>query len=270
MLAPQWPFVRIGPYLRRERDKRHYNRCFQFDHYICGAQRWYLLCTSRKVLAKDIDLDDVSYLEPRTMVVFKTWSSFRDSKPLYAEILGHSQLLRQALTKMTRPSFRPGRPKQTHIAVHVRLTDFRQPHHIEELRGGQTNTRIPIAWYHEVLTSLRRRMGRDVPVRLYSDGNANELEPLLTLPGVDWMVGQAAVTDLLAMADSSLLISSGSGFSFWGSLLGQTPRICYPGQRLIRVLGVPQDEDLEPECDAGTDIPEGLLDRLDAELTASS
>lgn len=265
MLAPQWPIVRIGPYLRRERDKRHYNRLFQFDNYVCGAQRWYMLLTSRKVLAKDIDLNSISDLGPRTMVVFKTWSSFRDSKPLYAEILGHSQLLRQALTEMTRSTFRPRRPKQAHIAMHVRLTDFRRARHVDELRGGQTNTRIPIAWYHEIVTSLRRRMGRDVPVRLYSDGNASELEPLLKLPGVEWMVGQAAVTDLLAIADSSLLISSGSGFSFWGSFLGQTPRICFPGQRLIRVLGTSKDEDREPECDTGADIPEGLLAGLDAE-----
>lgn len=266
MLAPSWPRIRIGPYLRMERDKRHYNRYFKFDGYVCGLRRSYLIYRSRKVLARFIDLDAIDQLPPGTLVEFKTWERFADSRELFPSILGHSKAIRSALTEMTKPRFRPSPTTEPHIAIHVRMGDFTPPKNIAVLKAGQTNVRIPISWYCDVLRSLRQRLSRDVPVRLYSDGTPSDLAPLLDMPSVHWVVGNPAISDLLAIASSRLLISSGSGFSFWGSYLGQVPRICYSGQRLIRVIEQSPEIELEPECEAGEDIPDAFVSRLVSDL----
>jgi len=45
MIAPFWAKLRIGPYLRREKDKRSYQRLFNTQDQISGFKRLFLLPT---------------------------------------------------------------------------------------------------------------------------------------------------------------------------------------------------------------------------------
>src|SRR5215207_6573146 len=53
MIAPSWRHLRIGPYLRRENDKRQYYRVWGGRGYIRGLRRLALLATAGRVTEAD-------------------------------------------------------------------------------------------------------------------------------------------------------------------------------------------------------------------------
>jgi hypothetical protein len=112
-----------------------------------------------------------------------------------------------------------------------------------------------------MVTGVRRRLGVELPAVVYSDCPDDELAALLKLPQVSRSRYFESVTDMLAMREATVQISSGSGFSRLGAYLGDVPRICFPGQRHVRVLrsspeGVP---DREPEALLADDLPDGFI-----------
>lgn len=246
MLAPIWLRVRIGPYLRRERDKREYFRLFSGADYVHDPRRALLLLTARK-LAAETDLPQAP--DPSgspVVVVFR--NGVTDGRPAYFHaIRDHSALLRDRLTRMTRPEFRPALPERPFIAAHVRLGDF-SPYVEADSKRGITNMQLPIDWYIRSVRMLSERLPAGTPFVVFSDGSDEELAPLLALPNVVRSASREAVTDMLGVAQAAGLISSGSGFAFWGSFLGQVPRLCYPGQKSVGALVDPR---LESEWESG-------------------
>lgn len=256
VIAPQWLRPRIGPYLRRERDKRFYYRLFHTGRQVGGMRRLRLLASAQR-LAAETELPPPDFQpEQDTIVVFTNLISGNE-RTYYHEISGHSQIVREALIDMTRPRFRPTLIREPHIAIHIRGGDFATPGDLSMLKSGRHNQRLPMTWYGDMLDGLRQRLGDELPAIIYSDCPDAELSPLLKLQGVRRSRCNEAITDMLAMSEATVLISSGSGFSRWGSYLGQVPRLCFPGQRVVRTLGpVAGGVDLEPECEVGDDTLE--------------
>jgi hypothetical protein len=260
MLAPSWLYLKVGPYLRRERDKRAYHRLFHFPDYTTGLRRLALLTVLPRVTAEDVDLAAELARPGRRLVVFNNrWSENEDYH--FHHIVGRSSEVRGALERMTKAKFMPSGASSPHIAVHIRMGDFRAQA-MDDVRAGTTCARLPMAWYVDMVQALRARLGRELPVRLYSDGQDSDLAPVLSLSGVTRVEPRAAITDLLAIARASVFVSSGSGFSFWGSYLGDVPRVCFPGQRHYRVLGGPAPVDREPECEHGSEIPASFIEHV--------
>jgi hypothetical protein len=261
MLAPNWRHLRIGPYLRREIDKRAYHRLFTFPDYITGIRREFLLATLPKVYAGSADLDSVCEGNGRKLIVFQNLVSGNEER-YFGEIVGLEKQVRGALVRMTKPRYLPCVGSEAHIAIHIRMGDFSERATADALRQGAKNSRIAVKWYADILKELRRRLGVMVPARLYSDGPDHELSPILELDWVRQAPLAPAVTDLLSISAAKLLISSGSGFSFWGAYLGHVPRINFPGQRMYRVLGGQGDLDLEPECESVAELSDAFLQHL--------
>ncbi|WP_237022527.1 hypothetical protein [Herbaspirillum frisingense] len=259
MLAPNWNHLRIGPYLRRERDKREYHRFFRFADYITGLHRCWLLATLPKVRAVDVSYSVEPDRSKRQLVVFENLVTGNFEQHFH-EVAAHSAELLEALRKMTKPRFLPDRIIEgTHIAIHIRLGDFSVASNDASIRDGVKNTRLPVLWYAEMLGQLRSALGQNVPAVVYSDGADSDLEPVLRLTGVKRAPLQAAITDLLSIAQATAMISSGSGFSIWGCFLGQVPRICFPGQRQVHVLNSGTGVEMEPEVDFNEPIPSDFV-----------
>jgi hypothetical protein len=272
MIAPTWLHLqhRIGPLLRREHDNRQYHRLFHFPDYVRGLRRWQLLATRSRIPAETTDLRSLLASPQRQLVVFSNRMRLNEETH-FAEIVGHGTKIRTALTTITKPEYRPAPNKVPHIAVHVRMGDFGAPVSIDALRSGSKNCRIPVEWYVDIINTLRRQLG-NMPVRVYSDGTDEALAPLLRLPATQRSPKQASITDLLAIAQASLVVSSGSGFSMWGSYLGDAPRVCFRGQRFTRVLPDPQGSpavDLEPECESGAELEAAFLRCISARLNSA-
>ena len=270
MLAPSWLHIqhRIGPILRRERDNRQYHRLFHFPGYVTGLRRQFTLATMPRIDADDPGVAEVLRTGQRRLVVFTNKMDLNE-EIYFPQIAGHGETIRRALTEMTKPAHRPALTGTPHIALHVRMGDFSQPVSIEALRAGAKNSRIPLAWYCDIVQGLQRQLGR-VTMKLYSDGSDEALAELLKIPGVERPAKRASITEMLAIAQADLVVSSGSGFSAWGTYLANSPRICFPGQRFARVLGPPEDTDLEPECATAAEIPTALMERLRLRMAGRS
>lgn len=268
MLAPNWLHIRgrIGPIRRREHDNRQYHRLFHFPNYITGWRWCYLLLTARRVAAETTDIDALLRRGESALVVFKNLVLYNEEAH-FQEIVGHGAALRQDLLVMTKPKYLPEAFDTPHIALHVRMGDFNVVPSLAAVRQGAKNSRIPIEWYCRMLAALREQLG-PVPARLYSDGTDEALQPLLDMADVVRPTKQPSISDLLAISQAHLVISSGSGFSSWGAYFANAPRICFPGQRFTRVLGPCAQLDLEPECEHATDLKPEFIEHVRALLAA--
>ena len=232
MLAPRWLRVRVGPYLRRERDKRNYFFLFHRGAYIGEPKRSAILAASDCWYA-ELDLPDPgTAIRKNTVVIFRNALAHNERK-FFHHVAGEGAFLRGELMKMTRSRYLPPPPADPFIAIHVRMGDFgvASP---AQLRAGGTNTQIPPEWYAATLEQLRRQLGTTIPAIVFSDGSDQSLAPLLKQPSVARAPRQASVTDLLSIAQARVLIASGSGFSRWGAFLGGVPCISFPGQGFHR------------------------------------
>lgn len=270
-IAPNWVQPRLGPILRNERDKRLYFLLFGRGNQIGGLRRLQLLANAPRVSAQgeistiaglpdDFPLPD--FLPTDGGIMLFANSPSRNEDKFFYQISGHSELIRAELMAMTRARYRPAMVVKPHVALHVRGGDFGIAQSAEQLRSGRHNLRLPNQWYAQMLAGLRNALGEQVEAIIYSDCPDSELADLLAQPNVRRAPRQQSVTDLLAMGQAGILISSGSGFSRWGSFLGQVPRICFPGQRGVRVLGAPPidgADDWEPEYETPLDISAAFL-----------
>lgn len=250
MLAPNWFGIPVGPWIRKESDKRLYFPLFRSDAYISGLRRLFIVASASRVDAVDLARNTGSASRNTRLVVFRNAVS-GDADRFFPTFLGHHELLLRELTRMTRPQFIPRPSIAPHIAIHVRLGDFAKAKP-EQVRAGSHNVRLPIEWYGDTLLGVRERLGAQVPAVIYSDGSDSDLDTLLALPQVTRARAGSAITHMLSISQAALLISSGSGMSLWGSFLGQVPRLCFPGQRLLHAF---VDDAWEPECESGKDIP---------------
>lgn len=108
--------------------------------------------------------------------------------------------------------------------------DFNEAKKIEEYynKGG---LRTPLEWFEKVLYSIRKIVGEPIPAGIVSDGTATDLAPLLKLKNTTLIQTPAAITDLLVLSQSKLLIGTGgSSFSAWGAFLSNAPTISVAGQ----------------------------------------
>jgi hypothetical protein len=253
-LSPRWLRLRLGPYLRRERDKRNYFLLFRSGNAIGGLRKAWILASTRTV-----DESDAASLDPGepAIVVFRSIPD-NDIRRDFAALRGEGPWLRGQLEAMTLPRHLPNGAASPHVAIHVRMGDFSIPDP-ELAKSGQQNVRTGIDWFVHALRSLRESLGETIPAIVYSDGREEELLPLLRLPSVVRAPAQSAITDLLSIARADALIGSGSGFSIWGSLLGDVPRLSAPGQQLTSVLDL---ADAEIELQQGAAVPERFAERV--------
>ena len=95
------------------------------------------------------------------------------------------------------------------IGVHIRRGDFKL--------GNQTT---PLDYFVTVITFLRRKIGKELPVTVFTDADESEIEEVLKLPSVKLAEEKADILDLLLLSRSSILVlSRDSTFSYWAAFL---------------------------------------------------
>ena len=189
IISPTFLSIKIGPYLRRELQKRNYK--YSFKGSITGIRRLLLLIFSNEIV---------------------TFKSFGDG---FKSLYGYEDFLKEKFKSLTRVDF-DEKKYQHSICCHIRLGDFKQSLG-EELSN---NTRIPIKWYKDVIQQIRKN-DKELKVFLYSDGNDNELKELLELGNINNETSSNPVEDILKLSSSKYLIGSYSSFSFWGAFFSK-------------------------------------------------
>lgn len=243
MLAPFWLKLRVGPYLRRERDKRNYFLLFNRGTALSGLRRLAALAGARKIeVGQDWPALPETSSEPVVLLFHNALTD--NEKKSFAQVRDHGPFLRRELLAITRKQYHPPPLTVPFVAIHVRLGDFAQAPSSSQISASTTNTRLPIDWYGDRLDTLRDALGTSVPALVFSDGSDADLAPLLARDAVRRAPRQQSVTDLLHMGQGAALIASGSGFSLWGAFLGSVPRIAFPGQSIVPI-SVDRTRDIE-------------------------
>lgn len=246
-ITPTWPQIKLGPFLRQELDKRTYFLLFNSAPTdVSGLHRISALIRNNKkneyrYLVDKIDDGDVIVVSGMDGM----FSDFLDySDYLSIELSGI--LRRNNLLKLERDYF-----CNSSIAVHVRFSDFSIVTE-KYLREGSANSRLPLEWYISAIGAVRKVLGGNVNVNIFSDAPDIEIAPLLALNSVSRVSKNNAIEDILLMSKHKVLIASGSTFSMWSSFLGQIPTIWFPGQfksPLVKKIGY------EIEYTVGDELP---------------
>jgi Glycosyl transferase family 11 len=219
LVRPTWPQLKIGPFIRREFDSRMYIGVFKNSSIeLNGIDRIKILALAKKYNEFSIER---YRLESRDCIL-TTCGMGRFFEPL----VSHRTLLLDRLR-----SYKAGtlsaRKNVPFAAVHVRLGDFSVLKTDSFHSGIPSNTRLPLDWYVNKLDEVKKNYPK-LDFYVFSDGNDDQLKPILERDKTVRILGGDALDDLLLMSQASLMICSNSTFSAWGAFLADCVSIWHP------------------------------------------
>jgi Glycosyl transferase family 11 len=259
VLSPTWAQLKVGALLRGESDLRLYHNLFtKVAGEVGGLKRLLILCTG-EAKAEPSDLE-APYSESSSNNIIIV---FEGEKDHFRKLNGWNEFLHKEIRSITKDRWLRKADKLPNIpiGIHVRRGDFAKPKSIDDLynRGA---IQTPISWFIDSLTVIRDCVG-PVEAFVVSDGNDEELMPLLAVKGVVRIETASAISDLLALSKAKILIASGgSSFSAWASFLGQMPTISHPGQSLTWFKLINRRGYYVGEFDPHSPPPQGFVDQL--------
>jgi hypothetical protein len=221
VITPPWFSLKIGPILRGERSKRFYWDMFSpYPGELKGLRKLTALLTGfpRRHIAV-IDGKNEPTISPGRLNIVTC------KKFTFQGLHEHRDSVRKRLLTIVNDPVPPDHSwgKTNFIGMHVRLGDFQIAKDTTQVNSGQSNTRIPLSWYVNLTRALRKRYP-DMPIRIFSDGKDQELEPLLAFGATIYRSG-SDIGDLLAMSSASILVGSNSTYSRWAAFLGDMSTI---------------------------------------------
>ncbi len=256
-IAPTWPQVKLGPLARHESDKRTYRDLFlKNSSEVSGIRKLKLLATLPRIPAADFTNgpDSQPVTNGREVLV-----EFDNAGALFERILSDHEFVRRELLSITRAKHKLGLEHNfaQSISVHVRLGDF---------RVGSLVT--PISWYEGAIRAVRRALGSDLTVYVFSDGENAELQPILSLAGTTRLGFGSSVADIWALSAANILIAAGgSTFSKWASYLGRMPVIYPPGTLYQKLYS--ENPAAEIEWRTGESLPPAFVEQLQQRVVAA-
>lgn len=249
MIWPTWPSLKIGTWLRNEKDKRTYTGLFKNKlHYASGLKKAFLLTFAKK------------YTEEQALE-----NGFDGGVAVFEKFIGsftsisdiHETVRENLLSICARDNFSEF-DFSASIAIHVRLGDFNKVSE-KALLEGKHDSRLPIEWYCEILKGIREIAGRQVKAYIFSDGTDEELKILTDMPSTQRLTFGNALNDIFALSNAPLLVASGSSFSMWARYLGRHNTICFTNQIKEKILTSSDDAF---EIETSGEIPQALHEKI--------
>lgn len=206
-VEPTWFKFSPGPYLRREKDKRHYYGLF--EHYgVKGIKKYRLI---RSITHTEQDLASFENAEKGVLLVSSLGAYFNDIVPADAEEY-FEKIISSKIKKVVNADDFANK-----VAVHVRLGDY-------VTSAPQCLT--PIEWYVRIISDFHKE-NPHLQFCIFSDGTDEELKDLLVLPNTKRVFYGNALSDIYAISKCKCVIGSHSTFSAWGAYLGHKPVVFY-------------------------------------------
>ena len=232
MIWPTWPSIKVGPWIRHEKDKRFYGDLFiSNSNYVTGIKKEELLLSSKKYLITNENANDELPILPDNGVYEYSAFSMR-----FKDIIPYREILKNEIISITRERNKRflEHDFSSEINVHVRLGDFAKPNAEQEKRE-RFNTQLPINWYVKAINDIKSVLGNSVRFNIFSDGSDEELKPILEIPQCSRMFWGSAIADILALSQSKVIIASGSSFSLWARFLGNRSCLTFSNQLFEKV-----------------------------------
>lgn len=224
LISPQWIQFNIGPYLRNEPDKRHYHNLFE-NKGISGIRKYWLLTFKKRYQELDGNIQSVSGI----IVV-------EGLKKYFIDLHTHNELIKSKIIAILKPKWLNGynEIEKNSIGIHIRLGDY-----------GYDN-RIQLHWYLKMMDIILELASKPIVFNVFSDGTLKELESVLKYPNTKYLNYGSAISDILALSQTKLIIASDSTFSAWAAYLGQVP-ILFLHRHFGQVLDNPEKEFVQGE-----------------------
>lgn len=251
LIWPTWPSIKVGPWIRREKDKRFYGDLFKNDGtYIGGLRKVALLLFGKKHTIDNVDDEKANW----DGVLL--YSGFRMR---FGDLVNDRNEIKSRLFSIARKEHLRSLEHDftNEVNIHVRLGDF-QKANVSQLNAGADNTSIPMEWYVKAVHDIKKVLGKEIKFNVFSDGTDDELEELLKIEGVFRMGYGSALADIIALAQSKVIIASGSSFSMWARFLGNGSCITFTNQLKEEICSDP----------FGFDFTYGLSDELSDDVVS--
>lgn len=198
IIHPTWFNISIGPYLRGQKDKRHYLGLFSNNGEVSGIRKFFLLNFGRKSNIFNIQEGGIAYIEG----LGNYFEDIIDDNIIISNyILSHVR--HHLLLKINSFDF------SQCVAVHIRLGDYPE------------NLRTPKTWYIERI--LEKKQEGNYRFLIFSDGKDDELADVLSINGTVRADFGSAIADIIAISKCEYLFGSDSTFAGWGAYIGQVP-----------------------------------------------
>lgn len=225
IINPSWIQFNIGPYLRGEKDKRHYNGLFKSFGIKNVKKQWFLL--TKKMFSETSD--------PHT--IDKGIIRVDGLKNYFADLHFQSDVVKEHLLSIVNESaFNSyGNISTKFVGIHIRLGDY------------DIDSRTSFEWYLKIMDFIHLNCDSNIEFLVFSDGTADQLADIINYPNTKLVFFGSAIADILVLSKAQFIIASDSTFSAWGSYLGQVP-ILFQKRHFGRVLDNNEHEWVESEC----------------------
>lgn len=262
IVAPNWEnYIKIGPYLRKEKDKRHYLNVFNNKGYVRGFKKIVVLKSMEKITESSLS-ESVNVSNNKNKLIELKNFVGSGVVPYFQALHGYSNVIHEELTRITNKKLHPAEKAENFIGVHIRMGDFSVPKDLDEIRNADAlYFRLPHEWYILAITQIRKQLNENLKVILFSDGTPDQLKSILKLPNTELSVGGAAITDLLMLSKANVIVASGSTFSMWAAFLGQKPSIWFTGLRRGNLINNDNHFALQPEWEQG-EFPDTFISHI--------
>ncbi|MGI5967473.1 MAG: alpha-1,2-fucosyltransferase [Anaerotruncus rubiinfantis] len=253
MLWPTWPSLKLGPWLRNERDKRTYIHLFENNGIDLAGWSKYRRLMFGKKRRYDPDMP-IQSLPEETVVLYDRYAmDFNGLKEYRREIVDYiqshlGQKGRQALAF----------DGANAVNLHVRLGDFAVD--TSGSVNGKNNCRIPISWFCHVVNAVKQ-VCPGMVFHVFSDGSDEELRDLLAMDNVERVFFGNSVADIMALSKAPLIIASGSSFSMWARFIGNCNSISFPSQKKDDTADADR---FEIELEQGAPLPDDVVQKIRA------
>ncbi|MEO6707244.1 MAG: alpha-1,2-fucosyltransferase [Ginsengibacter sp.] len=237
--------LKIGPWLRQEKNKRNYKGFFNFEKNPVAAQidRWKALQNSKTDLVLEPGIErlkgdkiDGSYLFTSVPHYEHHFDGLQERRNLVLQIFWNlvSRKIKRNLDKLQKPC----------IGVHIRLGDFKKA--VVGVKFGTIgHTRSPEEYFVNMINSIRKVHGSLLPVTVFTDGRKSELQQLFALENIFLSEGNDDLTDLLLLSKSEIVITSaGSTFSYWAAFISESIVLVHPTYINLKIRPVDDEGQL--------------------------
>lgn len=201
--APWWG-IHFGSWIRNEKRKRLYLGYFKEDSWMKSLRLFFF-----RRHAQLID-EPTSVVRHEAAVLYR-FRTVVTSADYFASIKPYRREVKDALYAMLQPGLlqKLNNTPAPVIGVHIRRGDF---------KFGSTIT--PLSFFIETIMAIRSVTGKELPVTVFTDAYAHELDELLALRAVSISAAKADILDILLLSRSEIcVLSISSTFSFWGGFL---------------------------------------------------
>lgn len=219
-----WVEIPIGSILRGQRKLRFYAGNFKSESIRRRLYLYYQVKQKQELILSSTDAVLEIPQKERNEVIYTFYKVAEDWHTAYDVIQPYRNLIIKELYKILtkRVLERLEKHRAPILSVHVRKGDFKKLGGKEILTSKAIATQTPNSFFKKTIEQLRKFVGKEIPVTIFTDGKESELKELLSMKNVKMVENDLDIVHLLLLSKSKIIVfSEGSTFSGWAGFLSE-------------------------------------------------